>query len=50
MPNGEVNQDKKNQHLQNFRNKFSNDPQLCNDVEKLVHADDSQRGMGNAFK
>ena len=40
MPNGEVNQEKLRNHLQNFKNKFSNDYQLCSDVERLVHPDD----------
>lgn len=50
MPNGEVNKDKLRSHLQDFRNKFQNDPQLCNDVERLVHPGDDARGMGGAFK
>lgn len=41
LPNGQVDPTKLNQHVVNFRQKFSNDRNLTNDVEKLMSSDEA---------
>lgn len=48
LPDGSMNTQKLNEHLQDFDNKFSHDRDLVNSVRGLTSEDESRRQLGQS--